>query len=188
MGTVTIPASGGADFEIYGEQEAAVIYHSGSSRPSSVAWVAATADTQARTLVDATRVVDELSFAGTETAPGVQPLSWPRTGVTYADGTPVLDSGTPIAVEQAVYELAALLLAKPGIFDASTQDSNIESVTAGSVSVSFFAPVTVGKLPPVVLRLLRWFLASSATATGGTERLGSEEESAFDDCDRYRIR
>ena len=184
MGTVVIAAQ---TYNIYGTQAAAIVYHNGSYKPASVAWLAATADTQARTLVDATRILDEVSWAGVRTDPTTpQPLAWPRTGVTYADGTAISSTVTPVEIDEACYELAALVLAKPGVADASTQDSNIESVTAGSVNVSFFAPVRIGMFPHSVMRLIRQFLGSSSGLAAGSERLGDCNESAFDDCDRLR--
>lgn len=183
MGTVVIA---GNPYDIFGTLAAAVIYHQGSSRPTSVAWLVATGSAREQSLVDATRVLDEQAWAGVETTPGVQPLAWPRTGVTYPDGTAVPSGTTPVQIENATYELAALLLAKPTLLDMGTMNSNIESVTAGPVNVSFFAPVMIGRWPVSVQRLIAWFLAG-ASGTGGAyaESTGECAESQFDDSDRY---
>jgi len=185
VGEVTIAAT---VYAVYGEHTgagSATEYLAGSLTPEAVAWGLAVSDQQKRSLVNAARLLNRQSWQGTKTS-SVQPLAWPRTGVTYADGTPVASSAIPQEVIDASYELAALLAAKPGLFSSGSADSNIESVTAGPVNVSFFSPVAIGRFPTLVQELLAQFLGGGASA-GGSHKTGGCAESQFDDCDTYSL-
>lgn len=185
MGTVTIT---GNVYNIYDTQANAVIYLTGSITSQAAGFLAASADSQAKSLVAAARELDAVLWAGKPVAavPVPQPLQWPRTGVTRADGTAVDPGSIPPEVIQASFELASLLLAKPGLFDQVNADSNIQSVTAGPTGVTFFKPIAIGKFPPSVGRLISQFIGGAA-AVGGSEKLGGCAESQFDDCDTYGL-
>lgn len=77
-------------------------------------------------------------FKGTRLVEG-QALEWPRYGVTTREGWAV--SGVPTQIVQATAELAKLALAGPlagsGAQAPAPSKSSLESLTAGSVSMSF---------------------------------------------------
>lgn len=167
MGSVTIS---GNNYTIYGSQAAAVIHMAGQIAPRATAWVAASPDKQAQSLVTATGVLDR--------------QLWQTAVNTFA-----LRDAIP-AFQTACYELAALLLAKPALLDAMTADSNVESVTAGPTSVSFFKPTLVGRFPTVVQELIGSYLAAAESAIGGgSEALGDGvcAKSSFNDSSRYSL-
>lgn len=72
---------------------------------------------KAKALVSATKLIEQLNFAGTPTVPS-QPLSFPR-------GT---DTLVPVAIEEATYELALALL--KGI-DPDTERDNLSMTVQG---------------------------------------------------------
>jgi hypothetical protein len=169
MGTVIIS---GNNYTIYGSQAGAIAYLTGSITPQAAKFISpsTTADSQARALVDATRELErQLWIDSVNTFP-------------LRDAIP--------AFQNASYELAALLLTKPNLFDASGAGSNVQSVTAGPTSVTFFKPTDAGRFPTRVQELIGVYLAGEAPSIpGGSESLGNTEcaESQFDDCDRYGL-
>lgn len=160
MGAVNIGANA---YVIYGSQAGAVAHLAGSITSQSAGFIAAVPDKQAQALVSATRVFNR--------------QKWLDAYTTFAAREAV------VAIVEASYELASLLLAKPTLFDQKTASSNIESVTAGPVSVQFFGPQDIGRFAPSVLELIREYLAGySSSSSGGAEALGDGEcaETAFD--------
>lgn len=182
MGNVTI---GGNSYTIYGSQGEAIAYLAGSVSAAAIAFGVAVSDRQLAALVSAARVIDAEDYQGTPTVPG-QLQAFPRTGVTRRDGTAVDPNATPIEINNGQYELAALLLAKPGLLDQNNADVNIQSVTAGPAGVTFFKPISAGRFPATVQRWLGQFFATPSIG-GGSASTGTGAESSFDDCDRYGL-
>lgn len=108
--------------------------------PEPTAWLAADTETQARALVTATRLLDELGWPGKRVT-DTQALAWPRTdvrrpgpgGLTY-DTTMI-----PAAVVWATARLAIWLLERPAGEDPlAASHAGLSSLSLGSeLSLSF---------------------------------------------------
>lgn len=172
MGTVLIPDPGGASYPIYGTNTDAIAYHVAGLSAAAVAWSAATATNQNKSLVQATRYLDSQSWR--------DDLDW----IGDHDSVDV-----PVDFEEACYELAALILANPTLVDAASGGgSNIQAVT-GAVGVTFFAPQDATPLPSLVMRLVGQYLGGSTAiqgSYGASEATGTDTCSDFDACDYYR--
>ena len=181
--TVLIPASTGSSYTIYGTVAARDAYLLGSLRWNAV-WTATGApDDRNRASVEVEHVLDRLLWAGTPTQsyPDVQPLQWPRDGVTgVANGT------TPTQVEQASYELAALVAEDPEALDV-VASTVVKMVKAGTAEVEFFGPQTVGRFASRIMELLRPYLAGNAIASAAGEVFGDDGEDAFGDDDAFGL-
>lgn len=185
--TVTI----GADtFEVYGSSAGLATFANGS-----LSWyathAAASADTRARALVEASRLLDRQAWDGDKTSDG-QALAWPRDGVTGTppSGVAVTDGVTPDEIVAAAYELALAMLAKPAAVAGTSVGSNVQSVGAGPASVTFFSPVIGGRFPDRVMELIGWGFASSSTSeivALGSYATGTDGASQFDTCDEYSV-
>lgn len=173
MGTVTIS---GNDFTIYGTQGAAVIHHSASLGTDAAAFSAASGDNQAKSLVEATRMIDR--------------MKWNSDAETHALRAALQRDwagGDQFVFHLACYELAAMLLANPSLKNEAQSGSNVASVGAGPAQVSFFRPTLgiTGPLPKIIHDLVGEYLAGR-DSTGG-EAFGTDAESSFDDTDAYSI-
>jgi hypothetical protein len=159
-----------------------------NAKIGATAWAAGTADDRARSLVTATRVLDRMRWSGEKTS-SAQPLAWPRTNVTYDDGTPVDSTVYPVEVVHAAYELAYLLLTDPTILDrTSGGQGNVKRVKAGTAEVEFWGQVSQGILPTEVMDIISVFLNGTAIFAGALARsYGTGYPSAFDDDDYYSI-
>lgn len=194
--TVTI---GSDSFEIYGGQAAAISYMNGKSGDLAAAWRALDADDQARSLVDATRFIDSQTWQGKATGivdgttvpPGVATtLAWPRSGLTLSDGTPVDSTVVPPDVNKAAFELALLVADDPDVINTDNHGSNLQTATAGPVSVTYFNATSSANgsatiLPGILDRLIGKYLAVSDPASGSAEGGYSGNggcESTFDRC------
>lgn len=91
------------------------------------------------------------------------------------------------AFEQAEYELAALIASDASFLNETDQGSNIQSLGAGSASISFFNPTTknAAKLPPTIMRLVGQYLAGagSGVATGPSQ--SGSSVNPFSKCEDY---
>lgn len=70
------------------------------------------------------------------------------------------------AFETAQYELAVLIANDPALPTLANQGSNIQSVSAGGASVTYFNPTTkaAAKLPPILMRLVGAYLGAPPLA------------------------
>lgn len=143
--------------------------------PTYSAWMVLSDDDKGRTLVSATRYLNELPWQGAPTGvldSSATTLAWPRTGVLI-DGAPVDSTTIPNDIVQACFELAVLISAKPAVTSLLDQGSNIQSVGGGGApSVSYFAPTSAARgtaptLPVVVARLVSKYLATPGDAADG---------------------
>lgn len=155
---------------IHGTYAGAVAYVDVMYGDAYDAWTALTADNRKKTLAAAVRYLNA--------------QSWNEDADTFAER----DAITAFATAQ--YELAVLIASDPSVTQSLTQGSNIASMSAGSASLTYFAPTTLEqgtatKLPVVVDRLVGEYLAtSSATVIGGFGNEG-DEDSPFSDCEDY---
>lgn len=144
-------------------------------------WATLSTDQKGINLVAATNRLDLLMWAGEKTGGPTQVNQWPRTGVSYKDGTPVSTTEVPTEVENATILLAGSVALDASNADAGTSGSNIEEVQAGSARVSFFRPQAGAPLQDEsAYQLVQCFLAGfgadadsggppagKATGTGG---------------------
>lgn len=148
------------------------------------AWAALSPDQKGANLVAATFRLDLLRWKGEKTGgEGTQENAWPRTGVTYKDGTPVSTTEVPIEVENATILLAGSIALDASVSGSGTSGSNIQRVRAGSASVTFFRPTIPGGViqDETVLDLIRCFLEGGISAAVGALASGTDAESSF--CD-----
>ncbi len=117
---------GGNTYPTFEDVEGADIYLAGDVARAAL-WALRSADTKARGLVSATRLL----FA----------LPW------CPDMRPDPAGTVPEVVKEVCAELASDLLAKPKLFSNAGGNSNVKTAKAGSASVEFFAPVEGG--PPL---------------------------------------
>lgn len=183
MGSVVI---GGVTYQVYGDHTGAgsLTEYAGGSLAYSATFSAATPDDQKRAMVEATRVLDRLPWNGTKTVAG-QALAWPRTGVTYADGTAVDPNTIPPEVISAAYELALAGLKDPAIFETTTTEDKIKRVEAKGVEVEWFGPRDGSRLPGRVAELLGQFFAGAGAS--GSYVSDVSAGSVFDDCDAFHV-
>ena len=183
MGTVQIPASTGPVYQIYDTQADALVYLGASLSANAIAFVAASADNQARALVMAANMLNRQPWQGTITDPVTpQPLAWPRSGLVDQYGVAVPSSTIPQVVINGGFELAAALLVNPALQDSVSTSTNIKQVNAGPVEVVFFSPVVGGRFPTVVMELLGFWLGSMAPVTAGSVAFGAcKQHDAFEE-------
>lgn len=155
----------------------------------SAAWSALTDDQKGINLVAGTNRLDLLDWEGEKAGGATQENAWPRTGVTYKDGTAVPDDEVSHGVEVATILLAGTISLTPATSGAGSSGSNIEEVQAGSARVKFFRP-TAGKplQDETAFALVRCFLSSFTAGSGlfGAAS-GTTDCSSFDDSDRYGL-
>lgn len=163
MGTRTI---GAYTFDVYGDAAGLTEYATGSAAYYAT-FSAATADTVARTHVEATRLIQRMPFA---------------------DAADAVVATADTDVVTACYELTLAALADAAVLTQTTTAKNIKSVSAKGSGVEFFAPTKGGRFPVRVTALLATRLESTtSTLSGGAYSSGTSTCSDFDDSDRYGL-
>lgn len=131
----------------------------------SAAWALLTTDQKGANLVAATRRLDMLDWMGTKTSPS-QENQWPRTGVTYPDGTAVSTTAVPIEVQNATCLLAGTIAMNSSASESGTSGNNKKRLKAGSAEIEYFRPTTGTQLQDEsAFRLLRPFFQAAAATT-----------------------
>jgi hypothetical protein len=110
------------------------------------AWRALTSDNQKRSLVVARRYIDR--------------LTWITDADTFAKRDAIE------AFVTASYELAALAAEDSSALVTTEQGSNVQSMSAGSASIAFFAPTTGQEMPEIIEQLLGDYLANGGDGFG----------------------
>lgn len=153
----------------------------------AAAWAALTTDQKGGNLVAATRRLDLLSWQGEKTGGASQENEWPRTGLTYPDGTPVSTTEVPKAVENACVLLAGSVALDADVADAGTSGSNVKRAKAGSAEVEFFRRSDGRPLQDeTAFALVVPFLEASALGGAlGPLASGTDGESTFSDVDSW---
>jgi hypothetical protein len=134
-------------------------------------WSEAAYEEQERALINATRFLDQLLWAGSALDAN-QPLAWPRVSFTYFD--PVLnlyvevaENEVPIRLEKAVARLALHVLSYPELLKG--YESSYDSITVGPISITnanaASDPGKIPKIPLEVYSLLDPLLRVSASTT-----------------------
>lgn len=174
--TITI---GAVSYDAYASNQIADDYMAAQISSAGTAWRAASETDQDRALVSATRLIDRQTWQGTRDDQYF-PLAFPRSGLVDADGAAVDAYSVPQRVVDACCELAAALLDGSAVQDQASTESLTQSLSAGSVSISYFrsAEQTAGRFPQPVQELIGlWLTGASILLVGAAT--GTDEESAF---------
>lgn len=139
------------------------------------AWRASTDELKERAIVTATRIFNRQRWLGEKTDPA-QELAWPRTGTGLAG---VSDTVIPQDIIYGMMELALALVDGSEVQTEQNTSQKIASLSAGSVSISFFrgAEGAVLRWPLIIWELIRDYLEGSASGIGGIIVSGVDGES-----------
>jgi hypothetical protein len=128
-------------------------------------WTGATEPNKEIALKMATRILDEkIDWSGNK-ASSTQALAWGRTNVSD-DGYNVDSTIVPQPVKNATAEFARHLIAADPTGDA--QGKGLESMSVGSISLTFDKTDTAGVLPSIVQEMLRGWGSIHARAKFST--------------------
>ena len=151
-------------------------------------WAALTDDKKGIDLIAATRRLDLLRWRGEKAGGSSQVNAFPRSGLVFADGTPVPEDAIPKDLERGTILLAGSIASTPAQANAGTSSSAISRVRAGSAEVEFFRRQETVTGKPVqdetVFELIRHWLAGRDGSTGAVAS-GTDGCSEFADSDRY---
>ena len=149
--------------------------------PTYSAWMALDDNTASQTLVSATDYIDAQPWQGTATGIGEDgnptTLQWPRSGV-FVNGVEIDSTKIPVEITEATFQLAVMILAKPGLVNTIDQGSNIQAANAGGgTGVTFFVPTsarngTATVMPPLIQRLVGKYLATAGSSAEGSAGTG----------------
>lgn len=150
----------------------------------ATAWAALSTDAKGQKLVAATRRLNGLSWLGAKTGgDAAQPDAFPRTGLTYPDGSVVPDDEVPREVEEATCLLAGTITINAAASQSGSSATNTRRVKAGSAEVEFFRPTAgVPLQDETAWNLVRIFLStgSASSGLGQVTYGGLAADSAFD--------
>jgi hypothetical protein len=157
----------------------------GDSTRAADLWAGLDPDTQNRSLLTATKLLERPDWNGQETDPA-QILAFPRTGLTDQDGNAVDPTMVPQEIKDAECELAFELTQNPDLETSMGTGSNIRVAKAGPAEVEYFRP-TDGtrnmRFPWIVQELVAPFLGGRNPTLGIVS--GTDVGSAFDAADEY---
>lgn len=144
-------------------------------------WATKSTDQKGGLLVAATRRLNLFSYKGEKTGGSAQVDAWPRTGVTYPDGTPVPDTEIPLDVVNATILLAGTMAISAAAANAGGSGSNKKKVKAGSAEVEYFRPTTGVPLADETAwaMLLYWFADQTSSTNAGGAAFGTDQRSDF---------
>lgn len=170
-------------YYVYGDEAEFKTYMAG--RLGAEAYDEASGTDRKKAQVQATRWIDREDWLGLPTDPGVQPLAFPRVGLSDCDGQSVSSVVAPEAIIEASFELALILLEDGGTStENSTTGTNVKEVGAGTAKVKFFRggnPNGSGGqgtiFPTEAQKLVRCFLESKGIS--GVVASGTSQPSSF---------
>lgn len=148
------------------------------------AWAVLTIDQKGARLVQASRRLDLLRWAGVKAGGDAQQEAFPRADLTYASGNPAPDDDVPTAVARATALLAGSIALDASAGEQGSSGSNVKSVRAGSTGVEFFRQQTgVPLADETAYALVREFLDGVGVGSGATgpAAFGTDECSVFAD-------
>lgn len=150
----------------------------------SAAWSAKTTDEKATLLVAATNALDAMvSFTG-EATDNTQATSWPRSGVTLANGYPVADNEIPLVISRVTCILAGTAATTPSALETMTTANNKRRVKSGTAEVEFFRPEDgVPMSDPRAFRMLQsaGLVSGSALVSAKTGPVASGTDVTYTD-------
>ena len=85
-----------------------------------------------------TNRLDLLDWDGEKAGGASQENDWPRSGLSYEDGSAVPSDEVPYEIEVATILLAGTIAKTPQAAGSGTSASSIKAVKAGSAQVEFF--------------------------------------------------
>ena len=121
-------------------------------------WTTASNEAKNAALVQATRMMDTLLWAGWRTAPTTQALQWPRQGVCDRENYYLDPATIPAKIRDACCEFAIRLIADDRAADAGGLAP--ETIKVGSLDIG---RMRRNPIPASVLEMCREFLASAGT-------------------------
>jgi hypothetical protein len=171
---------GSETYFVYADVPDADAYMEASVGAAADAWRDADEVSKARALVSGTRAIDAQSWKGEKTVAD-QEGDFPRTGLTYPDGSAVDPDEVPPEVVVANIELAAMLNAGESIDPSAARQTTARRLKAGSVEIENFRQFgLLGVFPSSIMRLLGFWLAGTGgIGFGGSEAYGTCGRSAF---------
>lgn len=148
-------------------------------------WALLSVDEKGAFLVSGTRRLNPLSWEGTKTnGEGTQVDAFPRTGVTYDDGTEVSTTEVPVEVENATILTAGSTAIDPTVSGAGTSGSNNKKLKAGSAEIEYFRAEKGKPLQDeMAWDLIKQFMDIGLSANTGMYAPGTSDEcgvSSFD--------
>ncbi len=167
----------------YASQADADTYFANSTRATT--WSAFTSDQKDEGLIDATRLLERLSWQGTKTNPS-QTLEFPRDGLVDCNGEPVSSAESLIQISEAEFEYAIAILSDSSVLTSTdVTGKNIKKLEAGSAKITFFRPTTGSRTPLLVNEIISCFLLGSISSgvSGGSVVTGTSDSSSFTDPD-----
>ncbi len=160
-----IATPGAANANSYTTRAEATTYH--ASHLYASVWEDAEDDQKDIALIWATRILDEeMDWVGSKVS-AEQALRWPRSDVEDRDGYILSSTTIPAFLKNATAELARQLLSSDRFATRDEAASGIQSVSAGSVSVTFDKHDRITLFPESVKSMLSFY--TYGTTTGGFE-------------------
>jgi len=152
-----------------------------------VTWEALSNDDKGLNLVAATRRLDLLIWQGEKTGGSSQENKWPRTGVSFPDGSAVSTTEVPQEVENATILLAGSIAISAKVAEQGDSGTNTKRVKAGSAEVEFFRQQAGKPLQDeTAFQLIVIFTEAAATSDAlGPLATGTDGESTFTDIDQF---
>ena len=179
MATVTIAGNSYDAYRSLADTEAYL-----EAQISAAAFQASTDDdAKGRAIISMTRFIDRQEWQGEKTDP-YQAHAFPRTGLTYADGSDVPSDAVPTEVLDAESEGAAIMMEGTDIQGTANPNAqSIQALKAGSASITYFRnEVIATRFPQIVQELLgRWLAGASpglvavATGTDGEDQFAEDQ-------------
>ena len=137
-------------------------------------------------LVSGTNRLDLLDWDGEKAGGASQENDWPRTGLSYEDGTAVPSDEVPYEIEVATILLAGTIAKTPQAAGSGTSSTSIKAVKAGSAQVEFFPRQEALEDKPIqdetAFDLVRRWLGGSGSVSGPFVS-GAECTSVFENDD-----
>jgi len=147
-------------------------------------WEALSTDEKGKRLVAATRRLNMLNWQGSKTGgDDAQTNAFPRTGLTYPDGSAVSTSEVPQEIEDACILLAGTIAISAAKAQAGTSGNEKKRLKAGSAEIEYFRP-TKGKAlqDESAWALIKYWISGSLTGlTTGQAVFGNSDTTYFSD-------
>lgn len=169
-------------YDSYIDLADALEYLAAQFSDDATAFLALTTDDQGRCLVAMTRTFDRQRWQGTRTD-DAQGHQFPRTGLQYADGTPVDPDTIPGRLAEATAEGAAQIANGSTLQSASSTANLTKTLKAGSVEIDYFRDANFDaapRFPQVVQELIGMWLGGAGLPIGSISA-GTDGRTAFKD-------